>query len=231
VCFPQGFAQADEWLEAMGCNITVKWAWHIHPGAARFEAIMTTSSATPPSTLFSRYRAWRASYGKDMVLDHGWEVPVPCSVCGRNEVPVYEGWTPSQVIHFGKKPTIYAKLQCGRCGKDLKQEAGEELVRLFADQPVDPRSRRILTFMVVGICLWLALGFGLNFVLPQPWFSFVVVGPIALLTPLLMLVNSKINAIRRVCPCGSPAYKFMGLLGRTYCHRCSTCGRLLRLQD
>jgi hypothetical protein len=31
--------------------------------------------------------------------------------------------------------------------------------------------------------------------------------------------------------CGEPDYVFLGMLGRSYCYRCSSCGRLLRLRD
>jgi hypothetical protein len=46
-----------------------------------------------------------------------------------------------------------------------------------------------------------------------------------------MWFNYQIASIRCWCECGRPGYKFMGLLGRSYCYRCSSCGRRLRLKD
>jgi hypothetical protein len=42
--------------------------------------------------------------------------------------------------------------------------------------------------------------------------------------------NRRVYGLKAQCACGQPAYHFMGLLGRTDCYRCATCGRLLRLR-
>ena len=52
-----------------------------------------------------------------------------------------------------------------------------------------------------------------------------------LLQPMILLFNWQVHSPRFRCDCGQPAYKFMGMLGRSYCYRCSSCGRLLRLRD
>jgi hypothetical protein len=52
-----------------------------------------------------------------------------------------------------------------------------------------------------------------------------------LLLPNMFWFNWQVHGIRHRCECGNPDYLFMGLLGRSYCYRCSSCGKLLRLRD
>jgi hypothetical protein len=52
-----------------------------------------------------------------------------------------------------------------------------------------------------------------------------------LITPATMWCNYRIASIRQQCPCGKPDYLFMGLLGKSYCYRCTSCGTRLRLRD
>jgi hypothetical protein len=63
--------------------------------------------------------------------EHGWEVPLRCDRCGADSVPNFHGWTPSLVINFGNKPTIYANLECPECGENMKAVAGEKLVEMM----------------------------------------------------------------------------------------------------
>ncbi len=56
-------------------------------------------------------------------------------------------------------------------------------------------------------------------------------GLILLLPPAIFWFNWQIHGARHRCECGQPAYVFMGLLERSYCYRCSTCGKLLRVRD
>lgn len=167
---------------------------------------------------------------------HGWETPVVCSVCGHCGVPDYDGWSPSRAIRLGSRATIYARLQCTKCHSDLKPAAGESLVELFTEQPIPESNQRLLRGYVgyailaslfsVGCIVWFALA--------QPGnrlYFFIAMAPLMLLRPIGMGLNYAVAAHRRHCECGAPAWKFMGLLGRTYCYRCTTCGRLLRLRD
>ena len=94
---------------------------------------------------------------------------------------------------------------------------------------------RAFIALMVGALLFLLTGASLSFF--AGWHSF---GGILTRTPLLFLpllaptimwFNWQIASIRCRCECGKPAYKFMGMLGRSYCYRCSSCGRLLRLRD
>jgi hypothetical protein len=55
--------------------------------------------------------------------------------------------------------------------------------------------------------------------------------PLLLLAPAIFWFNWRIASIRHRCACGRPDYRLMGLIGRSYAFRCSTCGRLLRLRD
>jgi hypothetical protein len=166
--------------------------------------------------------------------NHGWEVPLVCSKCGANEKPIYNGWTPTAIIRFGQQPTIYANLSCAGCGKDLKPEAEQALVALFRDVRIPTANRWAIIAFVVLICL-------VSLVLPAVlwggawagWWPAAAAGTAAGVGALPWLIrtfNRRIYSLKEECECGQPAYHFMGLLGRTECFRCATCGRLLRLR-
>ena len=69
-----------------------------------------------------------ANYKATMEHEHGWETELHCSECGWKGIPKYNGWTPSNEMHFGVAPTIYANLNCPECSSNLKKEAGEKLI-------------------------------------------------------------------------------------------------------
>jgi len=175
-------------------------------------------------------------YHRRMRHEHGWQVPLDCPVCRHLGVPDFEGWTPQQGMNFGDRPTIYADLACENCGHDLHDTAGEKLVELFTEVSTPGRNRRLLwTFvglmvvvplLLVGlICLGVRLGW---------WgpFAYTILSGLSLLVvPTIFWINWQVHRLRHECPCGQPDYLFMGLLGRSSCYRCSTCGRLLRLRD
>lgn len=180
-------------------------------------------------TLFHRYQ-------RRLQHRHGWQVELVCDRCGQQAVPQFRGWTPDGAIRWGKQSTIYANLSCPTCGKDLKQEAGQRLVGLFRDIPTARQNKRLLWGAVTFVALLPLLGMaaiwaGVRAGLWGGW-AFSLLGLSALLiTPATMWCNYRIASIRYRCPCGDPDYLFMGLLGRSYCYRCSTCGRRLRLRD
>jgi len=167
---------------------------------------------------------------------HGWEIPVVCLQCGREGVPRYDDWTPSAAVHFGNTPTIYAELFCKECGKNLREEAGSELVRLFSRLSTDRVNKRVVwqvvfVLAVIPLLVSAVVWFGVHRGLWGAW-AFSLLSLLTLLiAPMIMWFNYQIAAIRHRCPCGSPDYIFLGLLGRSYCYRCSNCGRLLRLRD
>jgi hypothetical protein len=180
-----------------------------------------------------------ARYRDRLRIEHGWEAEVACPSCGAVAVPVYHGWTPTQVIRFGDAPTVYAELSCPRCGADLKEAAGRRLVELFADIPI-PRSNRRTLAIFVAFVLVASLGgaipaLGWRYLGLSPGWRDVGVAlmriPLLLLAPAIFWLNWGIASIRHRCACGRPDYKLMGLIGRSYAFRCSTCGRLLRLRD
>jgi hypothetical protein len=163
---------------------------------------------------------------------HGWEVELQCPACGKVALPVFNGWTPSHAINFGDRPTIYADLTCRSCGADLRHAAGTKLVELFADVGVPPRNRWLMATFIVIILAFLLPGTILS--LFEGWRKlgvFLLWTPLLPVAPTILWFNGQIASIRSRCECGKPDYKFMGLLGRSYCYRCSSCGRLLRLRD
>jgi hypothetical protein len=175
------------------------------------------------------YRDLMKRYRRVIQHEHGWEVELGCPHCGITALPVYDGWAPSSAINYGKVPTIYARLHCPRCGHDLKRAAGEKLVELFSGVSVPPAARRVMLAFLLLMVLWFG---ALTWSAVAKWrFGPLLFLNLMLLSPLIMCLNWQIHKIRLRCACGAPNYKFMGLLGRSYCYRCSSCGRLLRLRD
>ena len=191
-----------------------------------------TTSETP-TTFLGRLRSRRMNDPKVKTLEHGWEVPLKCNACGQSELPVYDGRTAIEGNPSGKQPLVYANLKCRHCGNDLKQEATEEVVRLFATQRLDPHNRRLLSTILVGAAIVSVVGYGeifMLFVIPAPWRHMWWMGFVLVYVYVTTRLLPGIDALRGVCTCGKPSYKFMGRLGLSYCFRCSTCGKLLRLR-
>jgi hypothetical protein len=155
-----------------------------------------------------------------------------CPTCGLVALPVFGGWTPNHAIHFGNSPTIYADLSCPACGARLVDSARAKLVELFADVGVPPVNKRLI---IVFITLILSFELsGTILIIVGGWRELgghLLRMPLILLGPTILWFNRQVASIRSRCECGSPDYKFMGLLGRSYCYWCSSCGRLLRLRD
>jgi hypothetical protein len=174
-------------------------------------------------------------YRQRMQHEHGWEVELRCPACGLLAHPVFRGWTPSHAVSFGNRPTIYARLDCPACGAGLKATAGEKLLELFADVPLPARNRRLMSWFValhVGLPLAMVavIAPGIRY-RREAWALTVLMLLVLSSRSLGMWFNYQIASIRCRCQCGRPGYKFMGLLGRSYCYRCSSCGRRLRLKD
>ena len=161
-----------------------------------------------------------AKYQERLRHEHGWEVPLRCHWCGADSVPNYLGWTPSQIINWADKPTIYANLECPKCGHDVKETAGEKLVELFADKKTDPQFKRVAalfhhhTDRAIGPASDLASGLGRRIdIVSRP----------AHATPHRLVPSPVCMACASDAQLAKPAYKFMGMLGRSYCYRCSNC--------
>ncbi len=168
-------------------------------------------------------------YRKALQHQHGWEVELTCPDCGHTGLPRYGGWEPNIAINFGNAPTMFARVACGSCGRDLRPVAGEELRAMFSEIMVPKANRRLIVWFVVAVILLVTLPIVAQFVL-RPSFHIASFGAILVL-PLIFAFNYRVASMRKRCPCGAPKYVFMGLLGRSYCYRCSGCGNLLRLRD
>ncbi len=176
-----------------------------------------------------------SKYKERVQHQHGWEVELQCPECGHDGKPKYDGWTVSKLIKLGDTPTIYANLTCSKCGHDLKEAAGGKLKELFKDVAIPARNKSLMygfLFIVIGLPLiWVgSIWAGVM----ADWWGYGAFGwlalPVFITTPAIFYFNYKVHAIRCVCECGNPRYLSMGLLGRSYCYRCS-CGRLLRVRD
>lgn len=169
------------------------------------------------------------NYQKAMQREHGWEVELTCPDCGCTTRPLYEDWDSKSAINFGNTPTIFACVACAECGRALRSVAGERLVAMFSDIAVPRANKRLIAWFVVVAVLAVLLPLAAQFVL-RPSFNVTWIGPV-LAGPMILVFNYRMASITRRCPCGTPKYLFMGLLGRSGCYRCSSCGRLLRLRS
>ncbi len=159
-------------------------------------------------------------YRKIIQHKHGWEIELQCPKCNHRAIPKYNGWIPGYSKSFGNTPWIYAKLQCPDCENDLKNEAGNKLVDLF--QNIRTANKHI-TIMFIGLILFITILIILK-IIPSP----LAIG--LLLAPMIIYFNYKSTSALQKCDCNAPNYIFMGMLGRTCCYRCSTCGKLKRLR-
>jgi hypothetical protein len=180
--------------------------------------------------MFGIFRKYREA----LQHEHAWESPLKCPMCESVAIPKYQGWTPSTSIKLGNAATIYANLNCPQCDADLKETADHALIDQFTGVELPETNRRLVRWYVsyaISSTLLLAAGgaltrwagWNLKTLLP------LLIIPVALVRPFGQWLNYAIASHRRHCACGNPGYKFMGLLGRTYCYRCSNCGNLLRL--
>ncbi len=166
---------------------------------------------------------------------HGWNVALVCSHCNTNVMPRYEGWSAHMAASAGDA-AIFAKLACPACGQRLINEPVQKLADLFFNVPVSAQNLRIVKEFIAGLVIVpLTFAFLLFLGLQMGWWGNHAFGLLALsaaVVPLLvMLKNYRIALLRSVCACKKPAYRFLGSLQGTSCYCCSSCGRLLRLQE
>ena len=179
-----------------------------------------------------------SKYKSAAVKIHGWGLELTCGQCKFSGLPRYEGWSPELSHENDNGPAVFAKLACPKCGNRLTAEAGRKLAELFKNVAVPAENEKIVKSFISGLLIFPgALAFLYFFGVQMDWWPWGL-GSIWLLLastvfiPLLVLVtNYRIARLRDRCECGAPMYIYHGLLGRTYCFRCSSCGRLLRLRD
>jgi hypothetical protein len=175
-------------------------------------------------------------YRERLKQQHGWEVELKCPHCGTVAVPVFNGWSPTYAMGFGNTPTIYANLNCPKCGAGLRDAAASKLVELFSDVQIPGKNRRLIVgaaaFAIAVLVASMSVVAGVMrapaLVMPA---GTVAVLSIALMRLYFVWFNWQVTSLRHECACGNPAYKFMGMLGRSYCYRCSSCSSRIRLRD
>jgi DNA-directed RNA polymerase subunit RPC12/RpoP len=176
-----------------------------------------------------------AKYKNAVDRSYGWNVDLVCGHCKTSVMPRYEGWSPHMAKGAGDA-TIVAKLACPVCGQRLINEPVRKLIDLFANVPVSERNNRIVKEFIAGLIIVpLVFAFVLFLGLQMGWWGNNAFGLLVLSSatiPLLVMLKTyRIARLRSVCACNRPAYRFLGTLEGTSCYSCSSCGRLLRLQE
>ena len=182
-------------------------------------------------SLFNKYK----SAVRNM---YGWSVELTCAHCNFSGLPRYEGWSPGLTAESDSGPTIHAKLACPKCGNRLTGEAGRKLASLFKDVAIPEQNDKIIKSFIGGLITFPVALAGLYFMgMQMDWWRWgfgtvLLLAASAAYIPALVIVrNWRIAGLRTRCECGDPTYVFHGLLERTSCYRCASCGRLLRLRD
>jgi hypothetical protein len=163
-------------------------------------------------------------------LQHGWEVELLCPQCGTVAPPVFNGWDPNSNIGFGKDATIFANVTCSKCHAGLKDAAVGKLVEMFADEAIPPTNRKAIGGYLILTVAFLVCIVG-RFFMRLPAFDWLYPVILVLFSSSAFWFTQAVHNARHQCECGNPSYLFMGMLGRSYCLRCSSCGKLLRLRD
>jgi DNA-directed RNA polymerase subunit RPC12/RpoP len=165
----------------------------------------------------------------------GWDVELVCSQCRTSVMPRYEGWSAHLAAGAGEA-TTGAKLACPACGKRLIEEPVHKLTSLFNAVSLTAQNHRIVKQFIAGLVIVpVVFAFVLFVGLQMGWWGNnafgILVLSAAVIPVLVLLKNYRIAMLRSDCVCKKPAYRFLGTFHGTNCYRCSSCGRLLRLQE
>lgn len=161
-----------------------------------------------------------------------------CGRCKYHGKPRYEGWSPNLTTELGSNVTIYAKVACPECGRRLTEEAGSKFVALFKDVAVSGRNRKILRSFIANLILVPAvLAFLLFFGMQMGWWGWglgtvwILMASVVSIPLLVYVKNNQVAGLALQCGCGDPHPVYMGLLEDSFCYRCFSCGRLLKLRE
>ncbi len=177
--------------------------------------------------MLKRYKEMMQKYAEAMKMNHGWEEELDCPQCQKKVKPIYQGWVPNNKMNFGNTPTIFANITCPGCNLSLREQAGRKLVELFSSVPLPQNNKKL----IVNFSIYMVVLVTFLIIALQVWKINLAPFSILLILPAIFYFNYKIALARKQCQCGKPNYIFMGLLGRSYCHKCLSCGKLLRSRD
>ena len=176
-----------------------------------------------------------SKYKERVNLKHGWEVELKCPSCAHDGLPKCCDWRTPKPTEYakntGETPVIGAEVTCSECDHDLKERAGEKLTELFKDVPKTTIGLlgvilAILIFSPIIVLIVLFVGMSAGWW--GDWVGWWIYPAMALGVAITPIFIYMIRPIQFTCECGNPRFLFMGMLGRSYCFRCSSCARLLR---
>jgi uncharacterized protein YbaR (Trm112 family) len=175
-------------------------------------------------------------YRRALEHHHDWQLELACPRCRRTGLPRLNGQSDTLAVNWGDNPILFMILSCPECGQDLRDVAGQKLREAFGGLDIPERNRtlrRRFLFVMIGIPLLVAAvmtaGMVLGFWGAEVFLSFLVLALFA--APSLMIASYRIALLRHSCACGLPDYRFHGMLGRSSCYRCASCGRFLKLHE
>ena len=175
-------------------------------------------------------------YRQALEQHHDWLMELTCPRCHHVGIPRRQGWSETLAVNWGDNPTVFMNLNCTECGADLKEAAAQKLRDEFGQVEISRQNRRMIRrffLFILGVPLLAAAVMGTGVVLGL-WGAevFLYLVMLAFLSaPAIMRFNYQIASLRSRCACGSPDYRFHGMLGRSYCYSCASCGRRLRIRD
>jgi hypothetical protein len=127
-------------------------------------------------------------------------------------------------------------LRCAECAHDLKEAAGQKLREEFGGIQITKRNKvllRLFLLFIIGVpglaAAVMALGVATDLWGADVFLYLVLLAFLS--APGIMIFNYRIALLRRRCACGKADYRFIGMLGRSYCYSCASCGRPLRIRD
>jgi hypothetical protein len=168
--------------------------------------------------------------------EHGWGLNLSCPVCGWTGVPKYTGDAAvGASMHMPTETVVSANLACYECGNDMGDAAKEKLSEMFKSVPIDKRGASLAGILMLALVLLpfvafvvVAIGIKLGF-----WdrSAYLIIAALPLLIVPGFFLASSINAsISLQCECGDD-FSYMGKYENSYCYRCTSCGKLTRIDQ
>lgn len=175
-------------------------------------------------------------YNKKVLIKHGWDAQLTCSRCKYRGKPEIKSSIRNKIAKHKNNPQIHTILYCTKCGKDLKEEAECEIVKLFSEEKIPDTTKKMIAWSkIYSIILSLILLIYIYFLFFEDFRIVYMLPVFFIISTVFVVINKyfkhKFYLIHSTCDCGAPNYIFMGTVGKSCCFRCKSCRRLLRTRN